>query len=296
MTKHDPELHRILEAERLDPEGPEMREVQRARAQVEGILRDAFGTTGLSIRYGGSKAKGMMLKCSYDLDLLTYFHRDNDVAGSTLPAIYKSVGDVLAGHYHIKPGTTAIRLHAKDDRSSGPGLRIDVVPGRFIDESRTQVFLHQKDGDKGRLMTDPDEHIRFVRDSGVVEPACLLKLWRVNNGLLIRQFPFEILCINLLKPMKHLGLADQITRTLGIVSGMHAAPSVKDPANPDNDLSRLLTPDIWADLRAAATQAIANAQWQGWAGILLTEPVADAHAELATAVKSVHIATKPWCP
>ena len=294
MTKHDPELRRILEVERLDPEGPEMREVQRARAEVEGILRDAFGTAGLSIRYGGSKAKGMMLKCSYDLDLLTYFHRDNDAAGSTLPAIYKSVGDVLAAHYQIKPGTTAIRLHAKGDQAAGPGLRIDVVPGRFIDESRTKVFLHQKDADKGRLMTDPDEHIKFVHNSGVVEPACLLKLWRVNSGLLIRQFPFEILCINLLKSMKHLGLADQITRSLGAISGMQAAPSVKDPANPENDLSLLLTPDIWADLRMAAGQAVDYLKWQGWSGILMTDPVADAQ-ELAVAVKSVHVATKPWC-
>jgi hypothetical protein len=295
MTRHDAELRCILEAERLDSEGPEMREVQRTRAEVEGVIRDAFGTTGLTIRYGGSKAKGMMLKCSYDLDLLIYFHRDNDAAGSTLPAIYNSVADVLGGHYQIDPGTTAIRLHAKNAHVAGPGLCVDAVPGRFIDVSRTNVWLHQKDADKHRLMTDPDEHIRFVRDSGVVDPACLLKLWRVDNRLVIRQFPFEILCVDLLKPMKHLGLADQITRALGTISGMQAAPSIKDPANPDNDLSRLLTPDVWADLCAAASQTVDNHKWQGWSGIFMTEPIADAEVALAAAVKSVHVATKPWC-
>lgn len=293
MTKRDDDqLLRILDAERLDDDGPEMREIRKVRDEVETILRAAFGNVDVSIKYGGSKAKGTMLKGSYDLDILIYFHRDNDRAGKTLKEIYDSVVKALAPHFRIDPRTTAIRLFAKDDRSSGRGLHVDVVPGRYIDETRTRVFLHQEsDDEKDRLMTDPVEHVRFVRESGVLDAVCILKLWRVRNALAVKQFPLEILSIKLLKPYRQLGLADQVKGVIADIVGMTAPPRIEDPANPSRDLSALLAADIWADLHAAAQQAMSSG-W-AWPEILVTEPIAAAPAIVA-AVRSVSTPTKPW--
>jgi hypothetical protein len=289
--KDDDELRRILEAERLEDDGPEMREIRRVRAEVEAILNKAFGTADVSIKYGGSKAKGTMLMASYDLDILIYFHRNNDRAGTTLEAIYKSVAAALTPYYYVDPRTTALRLHAKDDRSSGPGLRVDVVPGRYIDDTTTSVFLYQKDDEKDRLMTDPVEHVRFVRESGVLDAVCALKLWRVKNDLRVKQFPFEILCVNLLKPYRQLGLADQVKGALIDIANMTAPPRLEDPGNPSRDLSSLMEGEAWSDLHAAAQQA-ANMGWV-WSDILMTEALAGAPA-IVRAVENVHVPTRPW--
>jgi hypothetical protein len=288
-------LQEIVEAERLDPNGAEMREIQRCRMEVETLLRAEFGTQGLSIRYGGSKSKGTMLKRSYDLDILSYVHHDNDRLGSRLSEIHDSVKSALEKQYWVDDsGTTALRLHAKDDRTKGPGLRIDVVPGRFIDASQTYVFLHQTDGEKSRLQTNPDKHIEFVRDSGVLDGVCALKLWRVGNGLLVRQFPFEILSVNLLKPKRNLEINAQVAHVLGTIASMTSPPRVEDPANANNDLSRLLTQNVWADLQAAAQRAVKQLPNSSWASILLVDDVDASSEHIAAVAASVKTVSRPW--
>lgn len=294
MTEHD-ELLRILEAERLRENDPEMQAIRDARAEVEGVLSRAFGTTDVTIRYGGSKAKGMMLKSGYDLDILNYFGRDNHRAGRTLPDIYKSVGDALRAHYLVDERTTALRLYTKENGRKGKALHIDVVPGRFIDGSCTDVFLHQKDGEQGRLKTNPDKQIEYITKSGVVDGACALKLWRVKNGLRVKQFPFEIMCVAILKPKKHLALSDQVRHGLTELAEMTRPPVIVDPGNESRDLSSLLTPDVWSDLHVAALHSLERLEWSNWSDILMTSPVSVDIASVVANVKSAHIATKPWC-
>ena len=294
MTRHD-ELLRILKTERLRENDPEMSAIREARADIEGVLARRFGTTDVTVRYGGSKAKGMMLKSAYDLDILDYFGRDNDRAGRTLPEIYKSVGDALREHYIVEERTTALRLYAKENGGRGKALHIDVVPGRFIDDSRTDVFLHQKDAEQGRLKTNPDKQIEYVTKSGVVDGTCALKLWRVKNGLLVKQFPFEIMCVDILKPKKHLVLADQVRHGLTEIAEMTRPPVIVDPGNVSRDLSVLLTPDVWNDLHTAASQSLERLEWSNWSDIMMTEPISVDIAAVAATVKSAQIATKPWC-
>lgn len=292
-------LQEIVEAERLDPKGAEMREIQRCKMEVERLLYSEFGTQGLSIRYGGSKSKGTMLKCSYDLDILSYVHHDNDRLGDTLSEIRASVKSTLEKQYWVDDsGTTALRLHTKEDRAKGPGLRIDVVPGRFIDASQTDVFLYQQtNGEKSRLRTNPDTHIEFVRNSGVLDAVCALKLWRVGNGLLVGQFPFEILSVNLLKSKRNLDISAQVTHALESIAGISSPPRVEDPANANNDLSGLLTESVWADLKAAAYKAVQQLLIPNpiWERILLAEPV-DTRAERISAITAtVQTSSRPWC-
>ena len=76
-------------------------------------------------------------------------------------------------------------------------FHIDVVPGRFTDETKADAYLYQCGGDKKRLKTNLDVHLDHVRDSGVTDAilaadgtACVLlpderwRLWPVGSPLL----------------------------------------------------------------------------------------------------------------
>ncbi|MFZ2031751.1 MAG: hypothetical protein WAU68_15680 [Vitreimonas sp.] len=293
MTNRDNELRQILESEYLDPDGAEIAEIERVRREVETRIKSAFGFGGMSFRYGGSKAKGTILKSSYDLDLLCYFHRDNASAGSTLEDIYQSVARELGRHYVIDPRTTAIRLFASGSKNVGPGLRVDVVPGRFIEGNSGDVHLHQEGGEKDHLKTNPDVHINYVLNFEGHEELCALKLWRVKSRLQMRQFAFELLSIDLLRKHRGPGLSARVEAVLRDIAAMQSAPAITDPANGGNNLGEHVAPAIWRELQQAAADTIRNLPGMGWSGVLMTAPVAADPGPLRAAVRST-AGSKPW--
>lgn len=294
MTNIDQRLGSILQAERLTEQSPEMKPIRTERDRVKSLLTDAFGAGGVSMRDGGSKAKNTMLKREHDLDLLYYVHAENDRVGGTLKDIYNNVLGVLADHYDFTPGTTAVRLFAKGRTRSGPGLRIDVVAGRFVEGASGDVFLHQADGEKSRLLTNPDVHIAHVRDFHSHEAVCAAKLWRVANGVLVKQFAFELLCIDLLEESRSLGLSDQLASLLKKIASLKSAPAIKDPANGNNDVSKLLAGAAWADLKAAADHSVSMFSSCNWEEII--PPAVDSvkASAVARASTSVGSGTRPW--
>lgn len=293
MTNRDKVLRQILADEYLDPDGPEIAQIESVRADVEKLLFGEFGRTGLSFKYGGSKAKQTILKSSFDLDLLCYFHRENESAGATLEDIYSNVARVLGGAYRVELRTTAIRLHAIDDRTGGPGLRVDIVPGRFIAGSSGDVHLHQLDGEKQWLKTNPEKHIQHVLSFEGHEEVCALKLWRIKTNLQMRQFAFELLCIDQLSKHRGLGLSTRVEMVLRDFASMPNSPPIIDPANPSNDLSELTAPVIWAELKQAATQSLRELPVQEWPGVLMVDPVSVDVEPLLSAVRSAP-PSKPW--
>jgi tRNA nucleotidyltransferase (CCA-adding enzyme) len=98
--KADEYLQKILESQKLAEDSAELKTLRDRRDEIEGHLREAFGSSP-KIRYGGSHAKRTLIKDSYDLDLVCYFARDGDAAGETLEKIYNSVKDVLTKHYPV---------------------------------------------------------------------------------------------------------------------------------------------------------------------------------------------------
>lgn len=61
-------LNEILQSQTLDADGDELKLLRSRRNDVDKLLRKEFGSAP-SVRYGGSKAKGTMIKDSYDLDI-----------------------------------------------------------------------------------------------------------------------------------------------------------------------------------------------------------------------------------
>ena len=88
----------------------------------------------------------------------------------------------LSVQYRVEPKRSAIRLTHRLDGSE-LAVTIDVVPGRFTNDDRDDVFLHQTEGDKARLQTNLRKHVRHVADSGHVEVIRFAKLWKLRCGL-----------------------------------------------------------------------------------------------------------------
>jgi hypothetical protein len=259
-------LKKILEGQELAEDSPELKELREHRDDVEKLLTSAFPGTTPTIRYGGSKAKGTLVRESYDLDIACYFPHDDTSAGKTLKDIYGNVRAALEKSYLVQPRTSALRLKSKEANDLGRDFHIDVVPGRFVDDSETDCFLHQEGSSKGWLKTNLDVHIEHTRNSGVVPAIRLFKLWRVRRALTVRQFVFELLIIKVLKEKKANSLSYQLETIWKFLKDTAEPITVEDPANPTgNDLSTLLESGTWAELQQAATatlELIANSGWE----------------------------------
>src|SRR5688500_13123595 len=94
-------LEDVLKSQTLDPDGQEMEDLRSHRSDVDTLLRTKFEKCSPAIRYGGSKAKGTMIKESYDLDITCFFKSDESAAGATLQEIYENVEAALVGDYMI---------------------------------------------------------------------------------------------------------------------------------------------------------------------------------------------------
>jgi hypothetical protein len=300
MTMTDNEyLTELLASQALSDDSYEMKELTNHRKDVEGILRDKFAGAAPTIRYGGSKAKGTLNRESYDLDVVFYVPNDNNAAGDTLKDIYNNVKNELSKYYDVQLKTSAIRLRSKAAESFGRDFHIDVVPGRFTDDKKSDCFLCQSGGDKERLKTNLDVHIVHIRDSGVVDAIRIFKLLRCRKALRVRQFVLELLVVDLLKAKKKAALENQLKHVLQVIAGSEEPIKVEDPANPSgNDLTDLLSDGIWQELRGVARSVLDTVGQSGWQAMFgkIATGSKDARIARATVLAGVTAyPTKPWC-
>lgn len=290
-------LRTVLSGQDLADDSAELKELQSQRAKVDALIRGAFGSAP-TIRYGGSKAKGTIIKEAYDLDIVCYLPCDSNAAGETLGDIYTNVRDSLTGSYYVEEKTSALRLRSNDLNTYRRDFHIDVVPGRFTDDKKADTFIYQKLAEKCRLKTNLDVHIEHIRDSGVLDAIRLLKLWKTRKALRIKQFVFELLIIDLLDGMKAKPLADQLKHVWTAIKDSPDPLGVEDPANPyGNDLSGIIK-EIWPELVAVADGTLESIRSSGWEIVFgaVNKPSGTVIAERAQrAAASVAAPSKPWC-
>ncbi|MGB8703023.1 MAG: hypothetical protein WCD18_26705, partial [Thermosynechococcaceae cyanobacterium] len=242
---------------------------------------------------------------SYDGDMTCYFSCDEVEAGKTLEELHESVKKALEDDYSIEVKASALRVRAKHDWNND--LHIDVVPGRYIDETKLDVFLHRTTGNKQRLKTNLQTHIDHIKDSGVRDAIRLIKLWKVRNGIVsAKTFVLELLVIKLLEKEKSLDLSLQLQHIWAKFRDAADSLSVEDPANANNDLKPSLDQCRLLLSSAASTTLwqIENKGWEAVFGKILEEDndqVGNISTEeirsnaLQSAVSSVQIETKLWC-
>lgn len=292
------ELRAILEDQTLDPNGPEIKQLERERRMVESCLWSAFTGAGLELRVGGSLEKGTLVKAAYDLDLLATFHEGETIAGDTLKDIYENVADALGSTFEVKDlSRTAIRLAASSDAGRLVPLRVEVVPGRFSHGRSGESRMYQAQGEKGHLKTDLDEQIRHVVRSGRQDALRIIKLVRLFHALRIKQFVLDLLVIECLGRKSYASLDAQVRDFMRIVVTSSSPPRVEDPGNPyGNDLSPLLNATVWAELQRVCHSILDQVDRVGWAAVLgVVPPSRVAAPSIITGVAAAsHGQTKPW--
>jgi hypothetical protein len=291
---NDEYLAEVLKSQEIKADGEEMKALQEVRAQVEKVLRGGCPDSKPTIRYGGSKAKGTMNLDDYDLDVICYFPSDETAAGKTLEEIYDNVRTCLekAG-YRVEPRTTAPRLRDK----AGGDFHIDVVPGRFTDESKKDAYLHQETGSKKYLKTNLQVHIDHIAASGQTDMIRLMKLWRRYTGLSVRTFPLELLTIEVLKGSRAAGIEARFKKLLLALRDDIDNYTIEDPANPyGNDLSELLNRSVRTTLSSAARSTLSTVEQSGWPVVFgsVTTSRAPKVAVLTNAAAQVAAPTRPW--
>ncbi len=287
-------LEAILRDQTLTRASEELITLRKRRSEVETLLKGKFTDSSPTIRYGGSKAKGTMIKASYDLDMTCYFEHEDDNAGQNLGEIYQAVDSALQDAFYTEPKTSVIRVRHPEDLTD---FHIDVVPGRFVAEDKRDVFIYQASAEKARLKTNLDVHISHIRDSGVVDAIRLNKFWRQRVGMDAKTFVLELLVVDLLKNRKTANLEKQLTHVWTQFRDKAEELSVVDPANPTgNDLTAYVD-GVCAVLSSAAASALMHVENDNWGAIfgpVSEESDHDRTASLTRIAATVTAPKKPW--
>lgn len=285
-------LAALLKSQTLAEDSQELKDLRARGEEVKKLLGRKFKAAEPSIRYAGSYMKKTLNKSSYDLDVAFRVPRDNDEAGETIEEIFDAVKKLLGDEYTLEIKTSAIRLKGLDDEK--PDFHIDVVPGRFVDETETDVFLHQTSGSKSRLQTNLDVHLDHVRDSGVVDAIRVMKILRDRYALSWKTFVLELVVIDLLANNKDKDLASQIIYALTELRDHIDNIAIEDPANSNNDLSPMFDSSIRALVSGVAATALAEIDAGRWEAVFGPLPVADDEKEAAIRIAGGTIKSKPW--
>lgn len=287
-------MQKLLKSQELTQQM--LNDLSAYRKEIEEFLREKFGEEP-TIRYGGSKAKGTMIKESYDLDIVCYFPRDCE---RDIKDIYNDVHKKLSEKYLVNPKTSALRIQKLGDDKIKLDYHIDVVPGRFVDDKKQEAFLYVSQGEGSRIKTDLEKHVEFISKSGCVDIIKLGKLWRVRNNISLKTFLLELLVIECLKGSRS---KDNLQRSfkefLEYLRDSISDVRLEDPANTNNIVS-----DDWSDgdrqiISSKAKEALdaikddsdSSDKWTE----VFKEPKADKFISSSSVVVTKERLSKPWC-
>jgi hypothetical protein len=286
-------LDAVLKSQVVSAE--ELEALRNTRSDVQALLEEAFSQCSPTIRYGGSKAKGTMIKENYDLDLICYFEHDDTAAGDTLEDIFRNAEKALQKSYVIHPKRSALRLYDPSGRSF---LHVDVVPGRFTDDTKSDVFLFQAEGEKKRLKTNLQVHIDHIAGSGVTDCIKLAKLWALRNGVPVKTFVLELAVVEVLRGKSGKSLSYQFAHMLETFRDSIEDVRIEDPANPTgNDLSPIFDAGLRSHIALVAGSSMQSVDADSWNDIL--GPIADESSsaglhDFQVAAARVTSDSKPW--
>ncbi|MGI8922770.1 MAG: nucleotidyltransferase domain-containing protein [Fimbriimonadales bacterium] len=287
-------LQKILQQQRLSDN--ELTALKNKRHEVESFLKGKLESVAPTIRWAGSYAKDTMIRENYDADIVVYIASGENGAGNTLAEIYDTIEGHLKGKYSVERKASAIRLR---NAESAEYTHVDVVPGRFFDETMTDVWLHRTTGDKSRFKTNLDVHIETVRDSAVKPLIRLMKLWTRRNGIVSQTFIIELLTVKIGSQAKCESLDDQVVHVLKKFRDEAESLTVEDPANPNgNDISNSLD-NIRFPLQHFAKLSLQQIDGGNWNRVFGdADDVDDADGDKARALRSLAVqvrpSTRPW--
>jgi hypothetical protein len=239
MTPEDVYLQAVINRHRAA-------EANNILPQLTPLLRRwTFSPHLESITLSGSHPKGTALRTS-DTDIFL------SLAPET-PGPLAGIQHSLAGHfrdYMPRPRNVSLRIHLQ-------GAKIDLVPARRRQNSTTHTLWQQRYNTW--LQTDIAEQIRHIRSSGLINEIQALKIWRKRNTLRFPSFLLELTVIRALKPNQP--ISQSFLNLLEYLATTFPTARLLDPANSNNVVSDLLTPEQKHRIATAAKLALQSHSW-----------------------------------
>jgi hypothetical protein len=304
----DEYLAKILARQTFANDAPELKDLRERRKNIEEKLREHFSKANPSFLWAGSMAKGTMIRESYDGDLTFYVPHEEETAGATLKEIYENVETVLKEDYDVERKPSALRIKDRSTKATkgfAQDLHIDLVPGRYTDEKKGDVYLHRTTGEKDWLKTNLQIHIDHIKDSSVTGAIQLMKLWNARNGIRAKTFVLELLVVKLLKEKKKLSLSAQVQHVWTEFRDNAESLVIEDPANGNNDLKPALDA-VCASLASVASTTLAGIKSRGWSSVFGELPDDEEEKSKVEALRVAAAAriaptparpspSRPWC-
>ena len=124
-------------------------------------------------------------------------------------------------------------------------LNVDLVPARRRHHSTDHTLWQLRRSTW--LQTNIQEQIRYVRQSGFLDHILALKIWRRRHALS--------------RSPQALSPSARFLHLLDFLSSQFPATSLTDPANSNNLVSGLLTPEQKLSISQTARQSLAAPTW-----------------------------------
>jgi hypothetical protein len=232
------------------PDGPEA-PATRAATDLAEMIKPWAGRCLMGTTPTGSWAKGTRIRGSTDLDLLILL---GPRTRGTPAQIHQSLFAFL------KRGGHAPRQHNVGIGMQYSGLMVDLIPARQEWGSGDRVALFETE--RGRVtITNLDEHVRLIRESGRVEDIKATKIWRDLRGLRFPSFYLELVVLDALRHRAHHQPGANLLGTLEYLRDNFAGTSFRDPANSENKVSAELTEHEQLAIAAAAGKDLKEEDW-----------------------------------
>ena len=217
----------------------------RLRRQLLPLLRRWAGPNLESVTLSGSHPKGTALRSS-DIDLFLSL-------SPKTPGPLSDIHQTLAHHfrdYLPRPRNVSLRIQFE-------GATIDLVPARRREDSTAHTLWQQRHNTW--LQTDIDRQIRHVRSSQLLNEIRALKIWRKRNTLRFPSFLLELTVISAITPNHP--ISDSFLTLLRYLAADFPAAQLRDPANSNNVVSALLTPQEKHRIAQTAELSLRAESW-----------------------------------
>ncbi len=215
------------------------------------VIKNWANASLLDFDFSGSTAKGTGVKGSTDVDFFISLSSQEPL---TLKQIYDSLFDYLT-----RNGYTARRQNVSIGLSHN-GLAVDLTPGKKQSGNTNDHSIYRNKLQTWTL-TNVQNHINIVKNSGRIEEIKLAKIWRNLHKLDFPSFYLELTVMNALSGKNRGQLANNFWSVLTYLRDSLVDAIVVDPSNTGNVVSDDLYKYEKQAIADTATQSLSKKTW-----------------------------------
>jgi hypothetical protein len=230
MVGIDEHLRAVLARHRVDT--GLFSPVRGVQPLIEPVIRKWGGPFIVDIRTSGSFAKGTAVHGGTDIDLFVSLT-------STLTDTLQQISDTLFNAFS-QAGYAPRRQNVSIGLTVN-GWKVDVTPARRQDQ-RTNYHSLWSTKTASWLQTNISEHIRVVSNSERLDEIRLIKIWRNRFGIDWQSFYLELFVLDALRGARVGNVRENVITVLQAITTSLATKRLIDPANTNNVVSDVLTP------------------------------------------------------